>query len=106
MANPQYNNNNGIAPQFDRQAYPQPGTSASSTGAGTGAYQQRDVPKPFTLNEALPYTPFTSVFPFEPGRLIPPSVFYFVLPIYLYRSCTFIVLRLGRFPRATLNPEL
>lgn len=24
--------------------------------------------RPFTLNEALPYTPFTSVFPFEPGK--------------------------------------
>lgn len=41
------------------------------------AYQQGDRPQqshrqPFTLNEALPYTPFTSVFPFQSGMCDPP----------------------------------
>ncbi|KAI5866641.1 ARM repeat-containing protein [Durotheca rogersii] len=65
MANLQPGPQNGIAPQFDRQAYPQPAGSA---------YQQQDGSKPFTLTEALPYTPFTSVFPFEPDIINNPTI--------------------------------
>lgn len=59
MANPQSGGQNGVAPGFDQQIYPQ---------AGPGVYRPQDASKPFTVNEALPYTPFTSVFPFEPGK--------------------------------------
>ncbi|KAI1381775.1 ARM repeat-containing protein [Hypoxylon crocopeplum] len=79
MANPQSSNRNGIAPHFDQQAYPP---------TDPGAYQQRqyhqhqhqqqqqqrDNAKPFTFNEALPYTPFTSVFPFEPDIISNPTI--------------------------------
>jgi hypothetical protein len=36
--------------------------------------------RPFTLNEALPYTPFTSVFPFEPGKYDRQPTFTTYLP--------------------------
>ncbi|KAI1394077.1 ARM repeat-containing protein, partial [Hypoxylon trugodes] len=65
MANHQSSNQNGVAPHFDQQAYPRP---------GQGVYQSQDTSKPFTLNEALPYTPFTSVFPFEPDIISNPTI--------------------------------
>ncbi|OTA94480.1 hypothetical protein M434DRAFT_394751 [Hypoxylon sp. CO27-5] len=65
MANPQSRNQNGIAPHFDQQTYPQP---------SPGVYQQQDNSRPFTLTEALPYTPFTSVFPFEPDIISNPTI--------------------------------
>ncbi|KAI1107450.1 ARM repeat-containing protein [Jackrogersella minutella] len=65
MANPQASNQNGIAPHFHQRAYPQPGPDV---------YQQQNISKPFTLNEALPYTPFTSVFPFEPDIISNPTI--------------------------------
>ncbi|KAI1209902.1 ARM repeat-containing protein [Annulohypoxylon truncatum] len=37
-------------------------------------YQRQHASKPFTLNEALPYTPFTSVFPFEPDIIRNPTI--------------------------------
>ncbi|KAI0890342.1 ARM repeat-containing protein [Annulohypoxylon maeteangense] len=68
MANPQSSNQNGIAPHFHQQGYPQP-------GPGSGVYQpQPNISKPFTLGEALPYTPFTSVFPFEPDIIRNPTI--------------------------------
>ncbi|OTB15507.1 hypothetical protein K445DRAFT_60767 [Daldinia sp. EC12] len=66
MANPYHIDQNGVAPHFDQQAYPhQPGPDV---------YQRQNGPKPFTLNEALPYTPFTSVFPFEPDIISNPTI--------------------------------
>ncbi|KAI2617565.1 ARM repeat-containing protein [Hypomontagnella submonticulosa] len=65
MANPQSGGQNGVAPGFDQQIYPQ---------AGPGVYRPQDASKPFTVNEALPYTPFTSVFPFEPDIISNPTI--------------------------------
>ncbi|KAI8965745.1 putative SCC2 protein [Daldinia sp. FL1419] len=65
MANSYYGDRNGMAPHFDQQAYPQ---------AGPDVYQGQNGSKPFTLNEALPYTPFTSVFPFEPDIISNPTI--------------------------------
>ncbi|KAI1074975.1 ARM repeat-containing protein [Whalleya microplaca] len=52
------NSQNGIAPRYGQQPYP----------------QQPEITRPFTLEEALPYTPFTSVFPFEPGIINNPTI--------------------------------
>lgn len=62
MANSYHGDQNGMVPHFDQQAYPQ---------ASPDVLQRQNGSKPFTLNEALPYTPFTSVFPFEPGESAP-----------------------------------
>ncbi|KAI1462070.1 ARM repeat-containing protein [Annulohypoxylon moriforme] len=69
MANPQSSNQNGIVPHFNQHGYPQP-------GPGSNMYQQpqQQTSKPFTLGEALPYTPFTSVFPFEPDIISNPTI--------------------------------
>ncbi|KAI0843195.1 ARM repeat-containing protein [Hypoxylon sp. FL0890] len=64
MASPQPSQN-GILPHYDQHAYPQP---------SPGVYQQQDNSRPFTLTEALPYTPFTSVFPFEPDIISNPTI--------------------------------
>ncbi|KAI0898547.1 ARM repeat-containing protein [Annulohypoxylon nitens] len=70
MANPQSSNQNGIAPHFHQQGYPQPVRGPSAV-----MYQQhQNTTRPFTLNEALPYTPFTSVFPFEPDIISNPTI--------------------------------
>ncbi|KAI0175945.1 ARM repeat-containing protein [Hypoxylon sp. FL1284] len=73
MANPQSRDPNGIAPHLDQQlyppqAYPQPEPSPSP------ATYHRPSSKPFTVNEAIPYTPFTSVFPFEPEIINNPTI--------------------------------
>ncbi|KAI0117256.1 putative SCC2 protein [Daldinia grandis] len=65
MANPYYGDQNGMVPHFDQQAYPQ---------ASPDILPRQNGPKPFTLNEALPYTPFTSVFPFEPDIISNPTI--------------------------------
>ncbi|KAI1799852.1 putative SCC2 protein [Daldinia bambusicola] len=65
MANPYYIDQNGMAPQFDQQGYSQPDPEV---------YQRQNGPRPFTLSEALPYTPFTSVFPFEPDIISNPAI--------------------------------
>ncbi|KAI1143040.1 ARM repeat-containing protein [Hypoxylon sp. FL0543] len=65
MASPQSSNQNGVAPYYEQQAYPQP---------SPGMYQQQANSRPFTLTEALPYTPFTSVLPFEPDIISNPTI--------------------------------
>ncbi|KAI0845149.1 putative SCC2 protein [Daldinia vernicosa] len=68
MANPyngDQNGQNGMVPHFDQQAYPQ---------ASPDVLQRQNGSRPFTLNEALPYTPFTSVFPFEPDIISNPTI--------------------------------
>ncbi|CAJ2501923.1 Uu.00g047760.m01.CDS01 [Anthostomella pinea] len=66
MAHPQPHDRNGLAPQYGQQLHPQ---SQSQPGA-----PNRNSTQPFTLHEALPYTPFTSVFPFEFGILNNPTI--------------------------------
>ncbi|KAI0013073.1 ARM repeat-containing protein [Xylariaceae sp. FL0662B] len=66
MANEQSNSQNGIAPRYDQHAYPQQHPQQQ--------LQQHDITRPFTLEQALPYTPFTSVFPFEPGIINNPTI--------------------------------
>lgn len=39
--------------------------------------------RPFSLNEALPYTPFTSVFPFESGKSYLPAPARLLLAVFL-----------------------
>lgn len=59
MASPWTNGiQNGNAPRQNQNPYTQPNAHR----------QDENQPRPFTLNEALPYTPFTSVFPFESGK--------------------------------------
>ncbi|KAI2780824.1 putative SCC2 protein [Daldinia loculata] len=65
MANSYHGDQNGMVPHFDQQAYPQ---------ASPDVLQRQNGSKPFTLNEALPYTPFTSVFPFEPDIISNPTI--------------------------------
>ncbi|KAI1489482.1 sister chromatid cohesion protein Mis4 [Biscogniauxia mediterranea] len=74
MAHPQPGNQNGIVPQ-------QYGVGGGGGGGGQQAYPQAGAPtpthdnmRPFTLNEALPYTPFTSVLPFESDILSNPTI--------------------------------
>ncbi|KAI1335460.1 sister chromatid cohesion protein Mis4 [Xylariaceae sp. FL0016] len=72
MAHINPNELNGIAPQYlqqQPQQQRQQGPHVPSAGL-----PHRDNSKPFTLNEALPYTPFTSVFPFEPDILNNPTI--------------------------------
>ncbi|KAI5917781.1 sister chromatid cohesion protein Mis4 [Camillea tinctor] len=74
MAHPQPDSQNGIAPQYG---------GGIGIGGGSGGSQQtypqtgatsHDNMRPFTLNEALPYTPFTSVLPFESDILTNPTI--------------------------------
>lgn len=78
MADPRTLGQNGFAPQYEQQqqfidpsalqhinpsALQQP-QQIQSHGLG----QAQNSPRPYTLDEALPYTPFTTVFPFESGK--------------------------------------
>lgn len=55
---------------FD-MAHPRPlDTNGAQNGVGSSAQSSGHQPRfsrPFTLQEALPYSPFTSVIPFESG---------------------------------------
>ncbi|KAI0482476.1 sister chromatid cohesion protein Mis4 [Xylariaceae sp. FL0804] len=64
MAQPPLDGQDGIAPQYLQQ----------QSQAQPRGLQQRDNSRPFTLNEALPYTPFSSVNPFEPDILNHPTI--------------------------------
>ncbi|KAH9909109.1 ARM repeat-containing protein [Xylariomycetidae sp. FL2044] len=74
MAHPPSNSQNGIAPPpyglgyHRQQAHPQAASSRSHDNPAPASL------RPFTLTEALPYTPFTSVFPFEPSLINHPTI--------------------------------
>ncbi|OTB06349.1 hypothetical protein M426DRAFT_319081 [Hypoxylon sp. CI-4A] len=79
MANPQpSSNHNGTVPYYNQQTYRPPGSGAYHHQQQQQQYQQQqqqyDNTQPFTLNEALPYTPFTSVFPFDPDIISNPTI--------------------------------
>ena len=70
---------NGMAPQYEQSQYIEPSMLLQRQLQQPPAQQppapsqpteeaQDNRDRPITLNEALPYTPFTSVFPFEPGK--------------------------------------
>jgi cohesin loading factor subunit SCC2 len=62
MANPETVNQNGITPYYEQAQYIDPSALQQQNN------QTQSSARPFTLDEALPYTPFTSVFPFESGQ--------------------------------------
>ncbi|KAI0132176.1 hypothetical protein BJ170DRAFT_233871 [Xylariales sp. AK1849] len=67
MANPGPSYHNGMAPHYDQAQYVDPSALQQQV-------QGQNHPRPFTLDEALPYTPFTSVFPFESGIINNPTI--------------------------------
>lgn len=84
MADPRTLGQNGFAPQYEQQqqfidpsalqhinpsALQQP-QQIQSHGLG----QAQNSPRPYTLDEALPYTPFTTVFPFESDIINNPTI--------------------------------
>ncbi|KAK8042780.1 AT hook domain-containing protein [Apiospora phragmitis] len=58
-----------LQPQHQQQPLQQP-----TTPSRPAEEAQNNHDKPITLNEALPYTPFTSVFPFEPAIIHNPTI--------------------------------
>ncbi|RWA11292.1 hypothetical protein EKO27_g3799 [Xylaria grammica] len=62
MSHPQPFHRNGVSPHNAQQQQQQP------PGVQSDERQLRT--RPFSLEEALPYTPFTSVFPFDSGKYI------------------------------------
>ncbi|KAK6827711.1 AT hook domain-containing protein [Apiospora arundinis] len=71
----QYEQSQYIEPSMllQRQPQPQPPQQLPAPSQlKDGAQNTRD--RPITLNEALPYTPFTSVFPFEPAIIHNPTI--------------------------------
>ncbi|KAI0155009.1 hypothetical protein GGR57DRAFT_465752 [Xylariaceae sp. FL1272] len=68
MAQPHQFHQNGIPPQYAQHQQQQPGTASPAADAHRGRT------RPFSLEEALPYTPFTSVFPFNPDILNNPTI--------------------------------
>lgn len=74
-----YGDANGMAPQYEQSQYiepsmllqpqhQQPPLQQPAAPSQPLAEAQNNHDRPISLNEALPYTPFTSVFPFEPGK--------------------------------------
>ncbi|KAI0022149.1 sister chromatid cohesion protein Mis4 [Xylariomycetidae sp. FL0641] len=64
MAYSQPAEQNGLAPPYSQLSRARPGAVSP----------YRDNSRPFSLEEALPYTPFTSVFPFESDILNNPTI--------------------------------
>ncbi|KAK8119526.1 AT hook domain-containing protein [Apiospora kogelbergensis] len=76
---------NGMAPQYEQSQYIEPSMLLQRQPQQPPAQQppapsqpteeaQDNRDRPITLNEALPYTPFTSVFPFEPAIIHNPTI--------------------------------
>jgi hypothetical protein len=72
MADPRTFVQNGFAPQYEQQQQQQfidPSALQQSQQIHShDRVQAQSIPRPYTLDEALPFTPFTTVFPFETGK--------------------------------------
>ncbi|KAK7927004.1 hypothetical protein PG985_004002 [Apiospora marii] len=80
-----YGDANGMAPQYEQSQciepsmllqpqHQQPPPQQSAAPSQPLAEAQNHHDRPISLNEALPYTPFTSVFPFEPAIIHNPTI--------------------------------
>jgi len=95
MAQYQAYGENGILPQNVQdvellQQHLQWQSSAPELGADG---QQLRI-RPFSLEEALPFTPFTSVFPFDSGKCTFGFPAWFLLPEHAFSMVSFLLLPL------------
>ncbi len=67
MAHPQPYHRNGVSPQNANVQWQQQQQQQQQFSDPQSDEQQLRT-RPFSLDEALPYTPFTSVFPFDSGK--------------------------------------
>ncbi|KAI1881428.1 hypothetical protein JX265_000254 [Neoarthrinium moseri] len=87
MADPRTGSPNGFAPHYEQSQYIDPSAlqqpqfqfqpiQSQAPAQSPMLDQGRDAnhPRPFTLDEALPYTPFTTVFPFESDIINNPTI--------------------------------
>ncbi|KAI0099972.1 hypothetical protein GGR51DRAFT_384084 [Nemania sp. FL0031] len=77
MAHPQPFPRNGVSPynvQQQQQQQPDPHRQQQQQLPDMQSHELQFRTRPFTLEEALPYTPFTSVFPFDSDILNNPTI--------------------------------
>ncbi|ETS83270.1 hypothetical protein PFICI_05146 [Pestalotiopsis fici W106-1] len=79
MADPRTLVQNGFAPQYEQQQQQQQFIDPSALQQSQqveshGRGQAQSIPRPYTLDEALPFTPFTTVFPFETDIINNPTI--------------------------------
>ncbi|KAF7521923.1 hypothetical protein G7054_g12309 [Neopestalotiopsis clavispora] len=78
MADPRTLVQNGFAPQYEQQQQQQfidPSALQQSQQIHShDRVQAQSIPRPYTLDEALPFTPFTTVFPFETDIINNPTI--------------------------------
>ncbi|KAK6081057.1 AT hook domain-containing protein [Seiridium cupressi] len=77
MANPTVGDQNGFTPHYEQQQQQYINPSALQQSQQDQSHiqiQSRSYPRPYTLDEALPYTPFTTVFPFDSEIINNPTI--------------------------------
>lgn len=71
MADPYFGGQNGGMPYYGQAQDPQTYHDAGQQQEQRVYNQYQTQRRPYTLHEALPYTPFTSIFPFHSGKSHP-----------------------------------
>ncbi|KAH6659658.1 hypothetical protein BKA67DRAFT_545280 [Truncatella angustata] len=75
MANPRAGDQNGFAPHYEQQQFIDPSALQQPQPPQAQAKrEEQNHARPYTLDEALPYTPFTTIFPFESEIINNPTI--------------------------------